>query len=203
MSKLNAILEENIKRKLGVSIKELNKSLISSLENRLSSSILLTIYKDAKKAFQKAYFEELLTFNHGNISKAARIANLNRRQIHRICIDAGVEVREIRREMLKPYYYLKQNIEDITEQKINEFRNEIKPERLTKIYKNIPQFSQNIIEFIDEKTQSYEEALETFEKRYFEQVLETAKGNTLKAAEIAGISERSIVRKIKALQITA
>ena len=202
MEELNSIVEGSLKKHAGISIKELNKTITQTLENRLSFSIILPVtYKAAKRSFQKAYFQELLTLNLGNISKAAKSANLNRRQIHRICIDSGINPKEIRRQMIKPYNYLKENIQDIVEEKIESVKNSITKTEINKVYKKIPKIADNITEFMEEKISPYDEALMTFEKHYFKEILKITNNETSKAVKITGLSERQILRKIRELSI--
>lgn len=198
MNELNKIVDENLKKHIGASIKELNESLTSSLENRLSFSIPLLIkYKDAKHIFQKAYFTELLTLNHGNISKAAIIANLNRRQIHRICQELNIDSNEIRTNMLKPYNYLKQNVQDIIEEKVDSFKDVIHPDKIGKFYKNINEVSENITNQIDITLPTYDDAFQSFEENYFKGILNSVKNDISEAKTISGLSTRSILRKMK------
>jgi len=202
MEELNSIVEDSLKKHAGISIRELNKTITQTLENRLSFSIILPIsYKAAKKIFQKSYFQELLTLNHGNISKAAERAGLNRRQIHRICNGAGINSKEIRSQMLKPYNYLKENIQDIVEEKIETSKNSINEADRDKVYKKIPKIADNITEFIEERISPYDEAIIAFERHYFSEILKSTDKDTKKAAKIAGLSERQILRKIREFAI--
>lgn len=202
MNELNAIVEESLKKHAGLSIKELNKNITHTLENRLSFSIIIPArYRDAKRSFQKAYFQELLTLNLGNISKAAEKAQLNRRQIHRICNDAKIDQKEIRRLMIKPYNYLKQNIQEIIEEKIELAKDLLNEKKVEKAYKKMPKIAENITEFMEERILPYDEALITFETHYFLEILKISDNDSKKAAKIAGISERSVLRKIKELGV--
>ncbi len=202
MVELNSIVEEVINKHAGVSIKELNKTISYTLENRLSSFSLTNLkYKDAKKSFQKAYFQELLTLNLGNISKAAKKAGLNRRQIHRICSEVGIDQKDIRRQMLKPYNYLKQNIQEIIEERIEFSKDSINKLSVDKIYKKMPKIADNITEFIEDRIEPYDDAILTFEKHYFQEILIIANNSPNKAAEMAGLSKRSILRRMQTLEI--
>jgi DNA-binding NtrC family response regulator len=202
MAQLNLIVEETLKKHAGISIKELNRSITQTLENRLSSSILIPIkYKDAKKIFQKAYFQEILILNLGNISKAAEKAKLNRRQIHRICIDAGINQKDIREQMIKPYNYLKQNIQEVIEDKMDKLKDSINKDNVDKLYKKMPLIAENITEFIEERIEPYDEAFLAFERHYFTEILRLSDNKAEKAAEISGLSTRSILRKMQTLEI--
>lgn len=199
MNALNSIVDDALRKHAKLSDNRINKTLIASLENRLSSTIILpSTYKEAKKAFQRAYFQELLTLNLGNISKAAQTAGLNRRQIHRICSEVGVDLKNIRTTLVKPYNYLKQNVQDLIEEKIEATREKNK---FSSIYKNMPKISEEVAGFLEQKKESYGDALNSFEKHYFSGILKLADNDVDKASRIAELSERSIQRRMKELAI--
>ena len=183
MAQLIGIVKKALKRH-GITISELNKTLVQSLENRLTNPVLpLMKFKDAKKALQRAYFSELLTLNLGNISKAAQQANLNRRHIHRICTELEIDVDKIRDTMIKPSYYMTESVQEIIEENVDNFKEEIKPNKLVEIYTNLGEISKAVAQSIDTEIPTYEEVIESFEKEYFEAIFKETENNIERAAQ--------------------
>ena len=200
MSKLNSIVEQTLKSNTGINDSVLNNSILFGLEKRLLSSVqILTNYKDAKRSFQKAYFSELLTLNHGNIKSASKIAGMDRRQIHRICKTLNLDTKNIRENLIKPYNYLKQNIQDVVEQKIELYKSSIKQDTFDSLYKKIPTISEDITLHIEKNSKTYDEAILEFEKDYFLELMRRSNNNFSLAEELSGLSIKSINRKLKAI----
>lgn len=200
MPELNSIVEKSIKTHAGIIEKELNESIIFGLENRLLSSVyILTKYKDAKKSFRKTYFLELLTLHHGNIKRASMIAGIDRRQIHRICQALKIDTEDIRQKLIKPHNYLKQNIQEIVEQKVSLYKNSnaLSDEKLEKLYKKIPLISEMITTDIDKNIKTYDDAFSEFEENYFKELLNRTNNDLNIAKELSGLSMKTISRKIK------
>ena len=203
MNELNTIIEKTFKKYIGVSIKELNETLAHSIDNRMIESVSGKIpFKLAKNSFLKQYFTELLTFCHGNISKAAIIAQINRRHIHRLCNELSLDITNFRENMIKPYLYLKENVATVIEKEVENFSESIHPNKIKTIYSNINKISKKITDVVEHRIASFDDAIHAFESNYFTSVMRLSGFDTSVAANMAEISERSIHRKIKELQIS-
>lgn len=195
MSELNSIVESGLKKHLKVIDNNLKDSIVSGIENRLTSNISLFLkYKDAKKMFQRIYFIDLLTLNHGNIKRASSIAKMDRRQIHRICTELNIDTKNIRQTLIKPYNYMKQNVQDIIEQKLELYS---QGNNINTYYKNIPKLTDAITLEIDKTPKSYDESFSDFENDYFKELMDRSNKNLVLAEELSGLSQKSISRKIK------
>ena len=171
---------------------EIISQITSSLENRLLSQVDLSMnFKEAKKEFTKSYLHDILILNLGNISKAAKKANLNRRHFYRIINEFDVNPDVHRQEMIKPTEYLKSYIP--------EFQNpsETKKEDISTQFDDITEAIAS--EFMG--SVAYEEALSAFEKEYIENALKEHDYNIHKTASAIDVSERTLYRKLSKLNI--
>jgi len=197
MKSISALIDSAVKKFTDEDMPKLRKNLSSNLEFRLLFHIDLTKpFKEAKKDFLKNYFNDLLTLSLGNISLAAKKAQVHRRHLHRIINQLKIDPEEHKRELLKPKQYMKEYVSDIVEETLDDFE---QTDKIKNIYSNLDDISQVIAEHI--KNMSYEEALELFEKEYIEKALKENNYNVQKTAESISINERTLYRKINKLGI--
>ncbi|MFH2021213.1 MAG: helix-turn-helix domain-containing protein [archaeon] len=185
-------------KKYSSEIPKLKESLSSNLEFRLFFNIDLSKpFKEAKKEFLKNYINDILTLSLGNISLAAKKANIHRRHFHRIIIELEVDPEFHKREMLKPDEYMKTYVQNILEETLASFREESKN---SKVYSNLDDISVVIAQNID--SLSYDDALEIFEKEYIQRALKDNGYDIHRTAQAIGMNERTLYRKINKLRIT-
>lgn len=194
MKTISSLVEDVLKKYSDTSLEVLTRNLSSTLEFRLLFNIDFgQPFRIAKKEFIKNYFIDLLTLNLGNVSRVAEAANLNRRHVHRLLNELDINPGIQRKEMLKPYYYLKENIQQIFENVPDQFKNasdQKKIEDVSEIFANNT-----------EDTLSYEEAMQIFEKEYIQKALEEHDFDILETADSIKLSERTLYRKINKLSI--
>jgi DNA-binding NtrC family response regulator len=154
-------------------------------------------FKEARKIFLKKYLNDLLILSLGNVSLAAKKANINRRHMHRIINELEIDPESHRREMIKPAQYLKENVKDILEETLSTFS---KNESIKAVYSNIADIS-NVIAQDMNTTMEFDEALELFEKDFFTKALKYNKYDISKTAEAIDVSERTLYRKISKLNL--
>ncbi len=196
MKNISSIVDIALKKHLKDDIPELNYKLSNNLEVRLFPSSSLRRFKEAKRFFLKNYLTDLLVLNLGNVSMAAKKANLNRRHLHRILNDLEINPEEHRREMIKPSEYLKNNIHNILEDSLTGFG----LEKVKSVYSNLIDISSIIAENMN-YCMSFEEAMELFEKDFFTKVLKENNYDVQKTADAIDISERTLYRKISKLNL--
>ncbi|MBU0461028.1 MAG: hypothetical protein KJ574_00420, partial [Nanoarchaeota archaeon] len=98
------VVSEAMHKLLGVSIDELNKDISEKLMRSPLTDFPVDTslsFKEAKRRFKQAYMRRLLRITYGNISEVAKQAGVDRRSIHRIIKDAGIDVSRIREEMMR------------------------------------------------------------------------------------------------------
>lgn len=192
-----SLIEKVIKKYTREDLPELKENISISLESRLLFTIDLTKpFKVAKKEFLRNYLNDLLTLSLGNISLAAKKANLHRRHLHRIINELEIDPNLHKKELLKPSQYLKESVHTIIEVSLSNF---IESENIKAVYLNLDDISEVIAANMDEV--SYNQALQLFEKEYIEKVLKENNDNISKTAGIMDISERTLYRKINKLHI--
>jgi DNA-binding NtrC family response regulator len=198
MKNISSVVERAVKKHLLQDIPDLKYNISTNLEFRLVFPIDTSkSFKQAKKNFLKNYLNDILTLSLGNISMAARKANLNRRHLHRIISELDINPETHRKELLKPAQYLKDNIQNILEETLLNFKPD---EKLRNVYSNLEQISETLAEDMDE-SMSYEEAIELFEKEFLGKVLKENNYNISKTAEVLDMSERTLYRKISKLNL--
>jgi DNA-binding NtrC family response regulator len=193
MKSISSIVDKAVKKHLIEDIPDLTYNITTNLEFRLVFPIDITKpFKQAKKSFLKSYLNDLLTLSLGNISMAARKANVNRRHLHRIMSELEINPEAHRKELLKPGQYLKDNIHNILEETLIDFKND---DKLRDVYSHLEHISETLAKDMDE-SMSYEEAVELFEKEFLGKALKENNYNIPKTAEMLDMNERTLYRKI-------
>ena len=199
---IKPIIEDILKRNIGLSISELNNDITTKLhENPLINYNLNTNLKlkDAKKEFKKEFIKRVLSMNYGNISEVAKQIDVNRKTIHRLVED--YEIKNIRSFMEKSYSIKERAIGQVIEDVQEGYKEFIHPNKLEDIYGNIPSMTEDLIQTIPIKELTLEEAEEIFEKKFMTKVLNLENHNLKKTADHLGIRYETLLRKIKKLQI--
>jgi DNA-binding NtrC family response regulator len=196
------IVDDAIKPVLGVSIGELNKDLSEKLEKSPLAWFEINTklkFKQAKRQFKQMFLRRLLRVSYGNISEAAKRAGVDRRSIHRIVNDAGIDVSRMREEMIKPYQIRQKAVEGIIENVLENYKAVIHPEKMAEVYKQVDSVSKDILDEMPEKELTLKEAEEEFEKAYLGKVVAECGGNLTKTSKRIGIRYETLLRKLKAL----
>lgn len=205
-TKVKSLLEEAMHKSLGITVRELE----SDITDRLKRSALLSYtidtsipFKQAKRKFKQEYLERLLQLNFGNVAEVAKIANVDRRSVHRAIANLQIDVNNLR-EFLQRGTYVKQlAVQDIIEESLSAYKSSLHPRKYSALYKRAPEISKDITKELPERPEPLATALREFEKRYIEKALEETRGNISKAARKIGIRFETLHRKIKQLGISA
>jgi DNA-binding NtrC family response regulator len=199
---VETIVDDALKPVLGVSIGDLNKDI----SGKLAKGSLLTFdidtnlkFKEAKTRFKQQFLARLLRTCYGNISEVAKRASVDRRSIHRIVKDAGINVGKIREEMIKPYQIRQKAVEGIIERVLENYKTVIHPEKIAEVYKKVDTVSKDIIDELPETKISLKEAEEEFEKEYLKKALAENKENVTATAKRIGLRYETLLRKAKSL----
>ena len=206
-SDLEKAIDDKIKPKINLSIKSIEKIDVDKLNQDITEKIkrfqlhasinTLKPFKLAKKDFKKEFLRNLIKKNCGNISEVARIADIDRRSIHRIVDESDIKTI---REQLPRRYELRQNeLNDLFENVTDSYKAVVPEQIIKEIYKDIPKITEEIIEEIPDGTMSLKDAEEEFEKEYIEKALQDNDYNIGKTAKLIGIRHETLSRKVKAL----
>jgi len=182
---------------LGVKIEEVNDDISSKLiEGRLEYPITVSIpFKQAKEQFKRHYLIRLLMLTKGNISEAAKIAGVERRHFHRLINQFKIDAEQFR----NPIYvyeknddkYVKEVISDVLKKyEITKEKSDYVDEKTTKC----------LSKRVEEPRLSLKEALDLFEKEYFQTALKEFKSlsNTARSLKIR---YETLIKKIKKLNL--
>lgn len=202
--KVEPLIEEAMHKFLGVTISELGKDITDKIERNplISYEINTAIgFKAAKKVFKKEFLTRLLQSNFGNVSAVAKIAGMDRRSVHRAIKEFGIDIKKVRKEMIKTKYYQREAVDAILKDTLDSYKQIIRPGRLERLYKNVDKLSKDIIKQLPPVEMSWEEAEKEFEKRYLEKALEENKGNVSKTARKIGLRYETLHRKLKKLGV--
>lgn len=194
------IVDEAMHRVMGITIDELSRDI----SDKLKTSPLLMFdistklgFKKAKKDFVKRYMKKLLQVNYGNISEVAKIADVDRRSIHRIVRDSDIDVEKIRKDMAKAYEIKQSALNEIIEDVLDNYKTVIHPEKLGVMYKNVPEFSKDILEAMPEKQLTLKDAEEEFEKEFIRKALAENNGSITMTAKKIRLRYETLLRKMK------
>ena len=95
--KVKPMLDDAMKRYLGITVSEIRADISDKLKRSSLLSIDTSIpFKQAKRQFKKQYLIQLLHKHRGNISEVARIADLDRRSLHRLIVRFKIDVATVR-----------------------------------------------------------------------------------------------------------
>ncbi len=203
-TKIKPILETNLQRVLGVTIEELNKDISSRLQKNplLDFPIDTSLsFKQAKKQFKNQYLKKLLQIRYGNVSEVAKLADIDRRSIHRIVKETKLNVNKIRHDMARAYDVKKETVHHIIEDVLDSYKEVIHPIKLEKAYANVEGVSKEILDQLPEEPLTLKEAETNFEREFLQKALKENNDNLAQTAKQIGLRYETLHRKIKKLGI--
>lgn len=202
-AKVEPIVISTMQRFIGVTIGELTKDLTEKLtKSPLIDFVIHTSvpFKEAKRKFKQDYLRRLLQINYGNVSEVARVAGLDRRSIHRIIKEAGIDVTTIRHEMAKAYVIKQTAVGNIIEDVLRHYRDVLHPVKFDAMYRAVPELSREIIESLPDEPLTLKQAEREFEMEYIRKLLKEHP-TVSEAARHAGIRYETLHRKAKKLRL--
>jgi DNA-binding NtrC family response regulator len=202
--KIKPIIDSATEKLIGVNIEKLSDDITSKLGR--SSFLELDIdygtnYAAAKKKFKRLYLTRILRLNLGNISEAAKAADIDRRSMHRMINELDINVEAIKKELVKPYLIKVEALSHMIEGVLDSYKQIIHPEKLKNAYSNIDSISEGIVDELPKTPLNLKEAEVEFEKNFFEKALKLGNGNIAAAARLTKVRYETMHRKLKALGI--
>jgi len=200
--KLRPAVDEAMHKFMGVTIDEISRDLSEKLKRSPLIDFEIDTspgFREAKKQFIRNYLKKLLQINYGNISEVARIADVDRRSIHRLIRETGIDVERIRKEMARAYEIRQSAVSAIVEDVLDNYKSVIHPVKLDEMYKNVSEFSKDILDVLPEKQPTLREAEEAFEKEFIRKALRESNGNISRTAKKIGLRYETLHRKMKRL----
>lgn|SRR3989338_8554223 len=202
--KVKPLIKEATSRFLGVNIDKLNEDIGSLLHKPTLLGIKIDTslsFKDAKKKFKQEYLEKLLKLNLGNITEVARLTKTDRRSIHRLINELEIEVKKIKKELVKPYDIKLSSLNIEIEHVLDKYKQVLHPDKLKSIYRNVDHISEEILKELPEQPLTLQEAVEEFEKKYLKTVLKNNNDNISRTARAIGLRYETLHRKCRKLEI--
>lgn len=197
---MKPVVEKGMHKFLGLTIDELAEDITSKIEVSPFLNVKINTslpFKEAKKIFKREYLKKLLQSHHGNISTIAKLAEIDRRSVHRIV--KSNDVKKIRKEMLKPSYVKEIEVSGIIEDALDSYKTVIHPDKLKEMYQNVSELSKDIVKSLPEKPMTLKDAEKEFEKRYLEKALAENNHNISQTAKKIQLRYAVLHRKLKTL----
>jgi len=194
------MVREVMNKFLGISIIELDKDISEKIGRSPLMEFSIDInkpFKECKRLVKKTYLERVLRMNYGNISEVAKTLGIDRRSVHRIIKDAGIDVESIRFEMIKPYAIQQSTMNKIIENVLKNYKTVIHPDKLKNIYSHVDDVSNDILSEVPFQVPTLKQAEEEFEKQYIELILKATNNNLKLAATKSGLRYETFLRKRK------
>jgi DNA-binding NtrC family response regulator len=202
--KIKPLLDDAMEHILGSKVKDIEADITEKISK--SPLIHFTIdttksYKEAKKIFKRQYLTRLLSKFAGNVSEAAKVANVDRRSIHRLALELELDLDEFRNALEKTGYVRAEAVKDIIESTIDTYKSELNPDKVRMMYKFTPVLSKDIANELPDADLTMFEAEQIFDMEYFTKVLEENDNNVSQTARKVGLRYETVHRKLKSLGI--
>ena len=197
--KIKPMLDEAMRRYLGVRIEELT----TDVSDRLRRSALLDIpvdvnvpFKKAKLAFKKNYLIRLLQLHFGNIAEVARLSGVDRRSVHRLVRQSQVGERA-RKELHRRDFYVSDEVSTIIQESAEHYKGSLAPEKYRAFYDQVPIMGKVIAKELPLELPTLEQAERAWERRYFEAALKEFGPSPVAVARKIGLRYETLHRKLK------
>ncbi len=196
-----SLLEETMEKSWGITIPKVESNIADKLKNS-SLSIYISPglpFQEAKKKFKKEFLRNELRLHRGNISQLARKLGLDRRSIHRVVKETNIDLEIIRGQEHFPESQQEKMVDQVIRSALVEYKEIIQPQKMEKIYEEVPQLSRNIARILPHQHLTWKEAEQEFEKQFLSKSLKELGGNVARTAEKMCIRVETLHRKIKKL----
>lgn len=205
LSRVRPMIDEAMHRCLGITVAEINTDITDKI---LKSPLFLfevdtnLPLRKAKESFRRYYLTKVLKRHFGNVSEAAKTCCMERRSLHRLINQLGIDVTLFRREMQKHSYLSMNDVQGIIERTLAGYKQVIQPERLRAMYDVVPKLSEDITHELPATIMTMKDAEDCFEKEYIQRALEKVNFSITKAAKNLGMRYETLHRKMKSLGIS-
>lgn len=202
--RVKPMVDKAMHKWLGVTVSEIK----ADVSDKLKRSPLLEYeistklpFKKAKKLFKKLYLSKLLQAFSGNITDVAEAAGLDRRSVHRLIEELGLDPEEFRRSIAKTEYVKQEAVKSIIQSSAEVYKGSLSPTKFKSFYEHVPELSKDIVKELPATPLTLKEAEQEFERAYLRKALKENKGNVTKTAKKIGLRFETLHRKLKALNL--
>jgi len=198
--KVSSLLEESMEKHWGLSIPQLGSDLTDKVQPGLDLYIPPNLtFSSAKKFFRGEFLKRELRLHRGNISQLAKTLGLDRRSIHRAIKSLEIDVQKLKSHENPQEKYTENLVDQKIRETLDQYKEIIQPQKMEKLYEEVPTLSRNIAKVLPVQEWSWKEAEEEFEKQFFLQALEENQWVVKKTAEKLKLRPETLHRKIKKL----
>ncbi len=200
--KVKPLVGSAMQKYLGIRVSDIETDITDQLKRSTLLDVPITTrvpYKQAKKAFKRAYLMRLLHQHLGNISTAADVAGVDRRSIHRLVLSLKVPTTQFR-DAADPTYIRQTAVHGIIQYVVEQYRSALNPIKYKAFSAQAEALSGEIAKELPEAHLTLKEAEHAFEQAYLSQLLKEHTTIT-SAAKAAKLRYEVLHRKLKALGI--
>lgn len=200
--KVLPLVEEQLAKHWGVTIPQLEADITDQLkrEDTLFYISPHTTFREARKQFKAAFLRRELRSHQGNISQLARALEIDRRSLHRVIKELELDIDELRQgDAAEDEQQVR--IDQRLRTAFDQYKELIRPQKLEKMYEEIPALSRNIAKMLPQQHLTWDEAEREFETQFFTQALKEHHENIAQAARCTKLRAETVHRKIKRLQV--
>ncbi|MEM4247011.1 MAG: hypothetical protein QXR48_02165 [Candidatus Woesearchaeota archaeon] len=200
--KVKPIVADAMQKFLGVKVANIETDITDQLKNSTLLDIPVNTklpYKQAKKAFKRAYLMRLLKIHLGNISTAASIAGVDRRSIHRLILSLNVPVMKLREDS-EPSYVRRAAVQSIILGVLDHYKSALNPIKYKALSAQAGVMSEDIVKELPTSQLTLKDAEHAFEKAYLSQLMKECP-TIAHAARQAKLRYEVLHRKLKNLGI--
>ena len=202
--KIEPMLEEAMQKYLGITVSELEKDITEKIESEplIGFTIRTDLpFKEAKKLFKREFIQKSIQTHYGNISDVADTLGLDRRSIHRDIKSLNVDVKKLRAKLYKSGYFKREAMDSMIRKVLDQYKEVIMPEKLEKMYEEVPRLSKDIVALLPRSKMKWKEAENEFERVYLGRVLDEMDWNLGAVAKKIKIRYETLIRKMKRLEL--
>lgn len=199
--KVAPLLEETMEKQWGITIPKLGEDISDQLKETTLNLYVPqdTSFSKAKKLFKTEFLKRELGLHRGNISNLAKVLEIDRRSIHRAIKDLAIDVEKIKNKLDSKERYQEEVVGKAIRTTLEGYEEIIKPEKMEKMYQELPALSRNIAKFLPHQDLTWKEAESEFEKQFLAQALEDHDWKVGETASKIRIRAETLHRKIKRL----
>ncbi len=199
--KVTILLEEAMNKSWGISIPKVESDITDLLQNPLPLKLYVPTgrFHDAKLKFKTEFLKSQLRLHKGNISQSAKFLGMDRRSIHRAVKDLDIMVGPLKKESLEMEEYAEHLVHQTIRSALEEYKEIIQPQKMEKIYQEVPALSRNIAKFFSFAQLTWKQAELEFERQFLSEALKDNRWKIIETAQKIGLRPETLHRKIKKL----
>ncbi len=199
--KVTVLLEETMNKSWGLTIPKVESDITDLLQSPLPLKLYMPAgqFHDAKLKFKTEFLKSQLRLHKGNISQSAKFLGLDRRSIHRAIKDFDIAVGLLKKESLDMKDYAEHLVQETIRSALDEYKEIIQPQKMEKIYQEVPALSKNIAKLLPVSHLTWKQAELEFERQFLSEALKDNGWKIIETARKINLRPETLHRKIKKL----